>query len=144
MLGDALHAVGKDIRAAAAYEQSLAQDPNNPTVLNNHAYYLALSGENLERALECSSHALDLNPSSANLMDTHAWVLYKLERFPEAMDYITQALFHAEKIGPAFMEHDGDIRFAMGDEEGAVNSWKKALELGGNADVLNQKIENNP
>ena len=144
MLGDALHAVGKDILAAAAYEQSLAQDPNNPTVLNNHAYYLALSGENLERALECSSHALDLNPSSANLMDTHAWVLYKLERFPEAMDYITQALFYAEKIGPAFMEHDGDIRFAMGDEEGAVNSWKKALELGGNADVLNQKIENNP
>ena len=143
MLGDALHAMGEDERAAEAYEQSLASDPDNPMVLNNHAYYLALSGKNLERALECSSRALKLNPSSANLMDTHAWVLFKLNRFPEAMDYITQALIHAEKLGPAFLEHDGDIRSAMGDNEGAVNSWKKALELGGDAKSLNPKITGN-
>jgi tetratricopeptide (TPR) repeat protein len=143
MLGDALHAIGEDERAAEAYEQSLASDPDNPMVLNNHAYYLALSGKSLERALECSSRALKLNPSSANLMDTHAWVLFKLNRFPEAMDYITQALIHAEKLGPAFLEHDGDIRSAMGDNEGAVNSWKKALELGGDAKSLNPKITGN-
>ena len=141
MLGDALHALGEADRAAAAYEQSLANDPNNPMVLNNHAYYLALEGKNLERALECSSLALALNPSSANLMDTHAWVLYKLERYPEALDYITQALFYSEKQGPAFLDHDGDIRAAMGDQEGAINSWKKALELGGDKDELNFKIK---
>lgn len=141
MLGDALHALGEADRAAAAYEQSLANDPNNPMVLNNHAYYLALEGKDLERALECSSLALTLNPSSANLMDTHAWVLYKLERYPEALDYITQALFYSEKQGPAFLDHDGDIRAAMGDKEGAINSWKKALELGGDKDVINSKIK---
>ena len=141
MLGDALHALGDADRAAAAYEQSLANDPNNPMVLNNHAYYLALEGKNLERALECSSLALALNPSSANLMDTHAWVLYKLGRYPEALDYITQALFYSEKQGPAFLDHDGDIRAAMGDKEGAINSWKKALELGGDKDEINSKIK---
>jgi tetratricopeptide (TPR) repeat protein len=141
MLGDALHALGEADRAAAAYEQSLANDPNNPMVLNNHAYYLALEGKDLERALECSSLALALNPSSANLMDTHAWVLYKLERYPEALDYITQALFYSEKQGPAFLDHDGDIRAAMGDKEGAINSWKKALELGGDKDEINSKIK---
>lgn len=141
MLGDALHALGKDERAAQAYEQSLTIDPDNPLVLNNHAYYLALSGKSLERALECSSRALELNPSSANIMDTHAWILFKLNRFPEAMDYITQALINAEKVGPAFLEHDGDIRSAMGDIEGAVNSWKKALQLGGDAESLNPKIK---
>ena len=140
-LGDALHALGEADRAAAAYEQSLANDPNNPMVLNNHAYYLALEGKNLERALECSSLALALNPSSANLMDTHAWVLYKLERYPEALDYITQALFYSEKQGPAFLDHDGDIRAAMGDQEGAINSWKRALEMGGDAKSLTPKIQ---
>jgi tetratricopeptide (TPR) repeat protein len=143
MLGDALHALGQDDRAANAYEQSLDREPDNPMVLNNHAYYLALSGEDLERALECSTRALDLNPSSANLMDTHAWVLFKLERYPEAMDYITQALINAEKLGPAFLEHDGDIRSAMGDEEGAINSWKKALELGGDEESIVPKINGN-
>jgi tetratricopeptide (TPR) repeat protein len=143
MLGDALHALGQDDRAANAYEQSLDREPDNPMVLNNHAYYLALSGENLERALECSTRALELNPSSANLMDTHAWVLFKLERYPEAMDYITQALINAEKLGPAFLEHDGDIRSAMGDKEGAINSWKKALELGGDEESIVPKINGN-
>jgi tetratricopeptide (TPR) repeat protein len=74
-------------------------------------------------------------------MDTHAWVLYKLERYPEALDYITQALFYSEKQGPAFLDHDGDIRAAMGDKEGAINSWKKALELGGDKDEINSKIK---
>lgn len=143
MLGDALHALGKDERAAQAYEQSLTLDPDNPMVLNNHAYYLALSGKSLERALECSGRALELNPSNANLMDTHAWVLFKLNRFPEAMDYITQALINAENLGAAFLEHDGDIRAAMGDLEGAVNSWKKAIELGGDAKSLEPKIKGN-
>jgi tetratricopeptide (TPR) repeat protein len=143
MLGDALHALGKDERAAQAYEQSLTLDPDNPMVLNNHAYYLALSGKSLERALECSGRALELNPSNANLMDTHAWVLFKLNRFPEAMDYITQALINAENLGAAFLEHDGDIRAAMGDLEGAVNSWKKAIELGGDAKSLEPKIQGN-
>ena len=141
MLGDALHAMEEDERAAQAYERSLLLNPDNATVLNNHAYYLALSGEGLERALECSTRALELNPSSANLMDTHAWVLYKLGRFPEALDYITQALISSVASGPAFLEHDGDIRAAMGDQEGAINSWKQALEMGGDAQSLTPKIQ---
>ena len=141
MLGDALHAIEEDDRAAQAYERSLLLNPDNAMVLNNHAYYLALSGKGLERALECSTRALELNPSSANLMDTHAWVLYKLGRFPEAMDYITQALISSAELGPAFLEHDGDIRAAMGDQEGAINSWKQALEMGGDAQSLTPKIQ---
>jgi tetratricopeptide (TPR) repeat protein len=141
MLGDALHALEEDDRAAQAYERSLLLNPDNAMVLNNHAYYLALSGEGLERALECSTRALELSPSSANLMDTHAWVLYKLGRFAEAQDYITQALISSAESGPAFFEHDGDIRAAMGDQEGAINSWKRALEMGGDAKSLTPKIQ---
>jgi hypothetical protein len=29
----------------------------------------------------------------------------------------------------------------MGDKEGAINSWKKALELGGDKDEINSKIK---
>jgi tetratricopeptide (TPR) repeat protein len=67
--------------------------------------------------------------------------LYKLGRFAEAQDYITQALISSAESGPAFLEHDGDIRSAMGDQEGAINSWKRALEMGGDAKSLTPKIQ---
>ncbi len=128
--------------AYEAYERSLAVSPQNPLVLNNYAYYLAEAGKRLERALECSELLMELVPSDANFMDTHAWVLYKNGRYSEALDFITQALFQSPDQGPAFWEHDGDIRQAMGDKEGALSSWKMALEAGGNTAALQQKIAN--
>lgn len=141
LLGDALHQEGQVEAAGVAYERSLSQSPNDPTVLNNHAYRLAQSKRQLDRALECSSLAIELVPDEANFLDTHAWVLYQMERYAEAQDYITQALFLASGDDGTFWEHDGDIRSAMGDAEGALNSWKRALERGGNAAALKRKIE---
>lgn len=141
MLGDALHQTGDPTRAFAAYEKSLERLPDNPGVLNNYAYYLAEADENLPRALELSTRLMELAPMEPNFMDTHAWTLYKNGRYPEALDFITQALFQSENQGPAFWEHDGDIRLAMGDTAGALASWQRAAEAGGDADALNTKIQ---
>ena len=141
MLGDALYQMEQSESAAEAYERSLRIVPDNPLVLNNHAYYLALQGKQLERALECSTRLLELVPDDANFMDTHAWVLYQLGEYAAAMDFITQALMMATSIGPTFLEHDGDIRWAMGDGAGAVKSWNRAIELGGDAATLGAKIK---
>ena len=141
LLGDALHEIGEPLRAFAAYDKSLERLPDNLTVINNYAYYLAEANENLPHALELSTRLMELAPMEPNFMDTHAWVLYKNGQYPEALDFITQALFQSENQGPAFWEHDGDIRLAMRDAAGAVVSWQKAIEAGGDADVLNTKIK---
>jgi len=140
MLGDALHATSNARRAFDAYEKSLELLPDNPTVLNNYAYYLAEANENLPLALELSTRLMEVAPLEPNFMDTHAWALYKNGQYPEALDFITQALYQSENQGPAFWDHDGDIRWAMGDVEGALSSWQRALEAGGDADKLNAKI----
>lgn len=140
MLGDALHELGRTAQAYAAYEKSLDNLPDNPAVLNNYSYYLAEAGEQLDRALELSSRLMELAPMEPNFMDTHAWVLYKNERYPEALDFITQALFQSTNQGATFWEHDGDIRLAMGDVQGAIASWIRAIEAGGDEQALNEKI----
>jgi Tfp pilus assembly protein PilF len=132
--------LGEADKAYDAYEQSLKRLPDNPAVLNNYAYYLAEAGERLDRALELSSRLMELAPMEPNFMDTHAWVLYQNGRYPEALDFITQALFQSENQGATFWEHDGDIRLAMGDVEGAIASWKRAIESGGDEAALNTKI----
>jgi tetratricopeptide (TPR) repeat protein len=109
-------------------------------VLNNYSYYLAEAGEQLDRALELSSRLMELAPMEPNFMDTHAWVLYKNQRYAEALDFITQALFQSTNQGATFWEHDGDIRLAMDDVQGAVASWERAIEAGGDEPALNEKI----
>ena len=140
MLGDALHEEERPAEAYAAYEKSLNRIPDNPAVLNNYSYYLAEAGEQLDRALELSSRLMELAPMEPNFMDTHAWVLYKNQRYAEALDFITQALFQSTNQGATFWEHDGDIRLAMDDVQGAVASWERAIEAGGDEPALNEKI----
>ena len=38
------------------------------------------------------------------------------------------------------LEHEGDIRWALGDKEAARDAWRRALEAGGDEAVLNPKL----
>ena len=114
MLGDALHQTGDPARAFAAYEKSLERLPDNHGVLNNYAYYLAEADENLPRALELSTRLMELAPMEPNFMDTHAWTLYKNGRYPEALDFITQALFQSETKARRFGNTTGTFDWPWG------------------------------
>jgi len=131
--------------AEAAFERSLAA-LEDPYVLNNHAYFLATRHSLpegralLERALECSALANERMPDEGNFMDTHATVLFKLQRFDEALDWIVRAQANGMAGVAVALEHEGDIRRALGDEAGAKQAYRAALEAGGNPKVLNPKL----
>ena len=94
----------------------------------------------LERALECSTRANELKPEEGNFMDTQAYVLYKLGRHDEALEWILRAQDHGMAGDPVALEHEGDIRWALGDKEAARDAWRRALEAGGDEAVLNPKL----
>ena len=114
-------------------------------VLNNHAYYLSTryampEGQaRLERALECSTRATELRPGEGNFMDTQAHILYKLGRHNEALARILRAQENGMGGDAVALEHEGDIRRALG-ERVAREVWRRALEAGGDEKVLNPKI----
>ena len=129
----------------AAFERSLAAVAD-AYVLNNHAYYLAgrynmpAGKAKLERALECSTQANDMMPEEGNFMDTQAYVLFKLERHEEALTWILMAQDNGMENDPVALEHEGDIRWAMGDEAGARKAFQQALDAGGDESVLTPKL----
>ena len=148
-LASALASALRDLKAfddsEAAFEQSL-RAIEDAFVLNNHAYYLAgrhsmpQGRAKLERALECSLRANELRPGEGNFMDTQAYVLFKLDRFDEALAWILDAQAHGMGTDAVALEHEGDIRWALEDRAGARQAWQRALDAGGDPDVLTPKL----
>ncbi len=123
------------------FEKALDINPNNPTTLNNYAYYLALANRDLAKALKMSEKSNSLQPQEPNFIDTWAWVLFQQGNYTAALEKINEAHSLSEPKPAGFHEHKGDILFRMNKVEEALIEWEKAVALGSNNSVLLKKIE---
>jgi tetratricopeptide (TPR) repeat protein len=139
-LGDAYHESKDFARSDEAFERALALQPNDPTVLNNHAYYLSVRNVQLEKAERMSRRSNELAPGQASFQDTYAWILFRLGRYAEARTWIEKALASGGSSEGVIVEHFGDILFKLGDAAGALEQWRRAKTLGGASDSLDRKI----
>jgi tetratricopeptide (TPR) repeat protein len=141
MLGDAYNANKDYDKSDKAYDEALAFNPDNSTVLNNYSYYLALRKTNLEKAEKMSALLIKNNPDNPTFLDTYAWVLYVREKYKDARKVIERAISTGKATATHF-EHYGDILFKLGDVNGAVQQWEKARGMNANSEILNKKIAN--
>jgi tetratricopeptide (TPR) repeat protein len=126
--------------ADIAFDKSIALEPNNYLTLSNYAYYLALRNHNLTKAETLASKAAAALPKNASVIDTYAFVLFKLEKYDLAKTMIQKALQNNEASNPVYLEHYGDILFAKGEKDAAVVQWQKAKQAGNNSEKLTKKI----
>lgn len=138
-LGGAYQAQKKYKESDAAYEKALELAPKDTYILNNYAYFLSLRGENLDKAERMSLKSNQLEPNNASFQDTYAWVLFKLKKYKEAQIWIDKAIENNPKSATQF-DHLGDILYQLGDLDGALNNWKKALELDPSKTLVQRKI----
>ena len=139
-LGDTYNELGEHDASYSAYEKVLAMSPNNPLVLNNYAYYLSLRSEKLDKAEKMARSAVDLDPYNQNNLDTYAWVLYQLDKFNEALEWIKKAYDNGGESSGVVVEHYGDILYKLNRKEEALEFWKQALTKDDYSDLLNKKI----
>ncbi|MBI9054721.1 MAG: tetratricopeptide repeat protein [Bacteroidales bacterium] len=139
-LGEAYHE-NKDYKQSDYYfDLVLKKDPNNLYIINNYSYYLSLREERLEYAESISKKTILAEPENETFLDTYAWILYKLERYQEALIYITKAVKNGGIDSEVVVEHYGDILFKNGEIERAVELWKLSKEMGNNSELLLEKI----
>ena len=127
--------------ADSIFEMIIKDEPENYTVLNNYSYYLAERGDKLEAAEIWSHKAIMNNPDNATFLDTYAWVLFKMNRFEQAEEYILRAMEKGGENDPEINEHAGDIQAALESFTLARSYYMKAIILGGDRDKLEEKIE---
>ena len=104
-LGDIYHQQGEEEKAFDAYDRTLRNDPDNVLVLNNYAYYLAIKGQDLDKALEMSTKAIAAEPDNPTYLDTHAWVLYMKGDYKEAEKHMKKALKLLKEPDATYTKH---------------------------------------
>ena len=141
IMGDILHEKGLDKEAFEAYDSCLHWRPENLAALNNYAYYLSLSKNDLKRAEQMSYKTIKKEPANPTFLDTYAWILFLQERYEEANIYIDQAIKNDTTPSGVLFEHAGDIYYHVGKTAEALASWQQALKLGDKSATLKKKIE---
>ncbi len=139
-LGETYNASKQFAKSDHAYEKALALLPDDPTTLNNWAYYLSVRNEQLERAERMSRRSNELAPGQPSYQDTYAWVLFKLKRHAEARTWMEKALAGSPNPDGELLEHYGDILFELGEKAAALENWKRAMERGGASEAIGRKI----
>lgn len=88
--------------------------------------------------------AVEGRPDEPTSLDTYAWVLFKLKRYPEAKEIIDKALSLTEAANVSAEEYDhaGDIYFMNGDRDKALEYWKEALKLDNDNASIKRKVKN--
>ncbi len=110
----------------------LASDPGNAVAMNFLGYHLACRNKDLPFAEKLIHLALEKEPGNYAYLDSLAWVKFRMKDFAGAKKTIDQAMEKAgkdeENIDVVILDHAGDIYFAAGKKEQALQYWKKALE----------------
>lgn len=141
LLGDTYHELDMMDNCMQAYDSALVYNKDNIEVLNNYAYFLAVDGKELNRALDMSHKTISLDSDNTTYLDTYAWVLFKLERYEEAKAYIEKLLSIDKDISSEVYHHCGDIYAKCGDIDQAVLFWVKAKDAGDESRILDKKIK---
>ena len=121
--------------AMEVYESLLAKMPNNTSILNNVAYILADSNQDLDKALEYARRAHEMQPDDPEYLDTYAIVLYKKGKYSEAVQFERAAIqqYDARQASPPaeVYEHLAQAHEQLGELSQARAAYQQALEAGG-------------
>ncbi len=131
-------------QAFMVYDQILAENPDDSQALNNYAYYLALRGQQLDKAERMSMRSLDLDALNTANLDTYAYILFREEKYQEAMFVMERCMEqiaqNGEECGSVNYDHYGDMLFKVGRVDEAIENWQKALNLNPGNKLIERKI----
>ncbi|MDR2161651.1 MAG: tetratricopeptide repeat protein [Desulfovibrio sp.] len=139
-LGQVQDGGGKKAEALGTMERLIRRYPDNARALNHVGYTLAEENRELDRALALILAALKESPDEDYIIDSLAWVQYRLGRYEEAWAAIRRCL----SLGGAdatIWEHYAEIALALGKRKEAIRGYKEALRRNpDNAEALRAKL----
>ncbi len=105
-------------------------NPDHAHAYNALGYTLADRTNRLPEAVELLKQALRLAPDDPFILDSMGWALFKLKRYPEAVEHLRRAF--DGKADPEIAAHLGEalwVKNGKGDRDEARRIWQGSLKL---------------
>lgn len=112
----------------ADFLKALELQPDQPAVLNYLGYSYVERRENLDQALDMIRTAVEARPNEGYIVDSLAWVYYRLGRYQEAVEPMEKAVA-LMPVDPVVNDHLGDVYWAVGRTREAKFQWSRALSF---------------
>lgn len=130
--------------AEADFRTALELNPDNPSILNYLGYSMVDRGltANYDEALGMIETAVAVRPDSGAIVDSLAWVYYKVGRYQDAVSPMERAA-ELEPNDPVISDHLGDVYWMVGRTIEARFQWRRALSFDAEteeADRIRRKI----
>ncbi|MDD3311401.1 tetratricopeptide repeat protein, partial [Pseudodesulfovibrio sp.] len=122
-----LDRTGRRAEGLEMMEQVVRSHPDDANALNYVGYTLAEEGRDLARALVLVEKAAVLEPESGFILDSVAWVHYRMQSYDKAWENIGYAVDIVDD-DPTLWEHYGDIAKAMGKTREARKGYNYSLK----------------
>jgi len=113
--------------------------PDHAHAYNALGYTLADRNQRIEEAHGLIETALKLSPEDPFIMDSMGWVLYRMGRGKEGLDYLHKAF----KMRPdaEIAAHLGEVLWALGQQDQAKKIWGGALKDHPNSELLQNTLK---
>ena len=113
--------------------------PDHAHAYNALGYTLADRNERLGEAHQLIEKALKLSPDDAFIMDSMGWVLFRMGRNREALDYLQRA--YTLRPDGDIAAHLGEVLWTDGQQEQARKLWTDALKENAQNEALQNTIK---
>lgn len=128
ILSDIYVQKGDVLKGEQILEKVFEDNPDNPQVNNDLGYLWADQDKNLDRAEQMIRKALAAEPKNGAYLDSLGWVLFKLEKYDEALPLLQQATQKRRGGDATVWDHLGDAYLKTMKPEKAVEAWQTALK----------------
>lgn len=103
---------GQTDQALTDLRDILAQDENSATALNALGYMMTNNNGDLQEAYDLIERALALSPDDPAIIDSMGWVLYRMGRHEEALEYLQRA--HESLLDEEVISHLAEVLAELG------------------------------
>ncbi|MDE2486803.1 MAG: tetratricopeptide repeat protein [Alphaproteobacteria bacterium] len=114
--------------AESDLKAALAQQPDNPELLNYLGYSWIDRNEHLGQAMAMVRRAVASDPRSGAMVDSLGWAYYRLGDYNTAVQKLEQAV-ELEAGDPEINDHLGDAYWKVGRKDEALFQWRRVLTL---------------
>jgi tetratricopeptide (TPR) repeat protein len=113
--------------------------PDHAHAYNALGFSLAERNLRLPEAQELIEKALQLSPDDPFIIDSMGWVLYRMGKSKQALEYLRKA--YGVRPDPEIAAHLGEVLWVAGDHREAEKIWLEATKKAPGNDALNSTIK---